>query len=320
MGTHSHPTTKMSAPTHFLTLRDYSTAQIEQLLDMSSKLKDKMKKKEVFRPCDGYSLALLFQKRSTRTRISNEAGFAFLGGHAVFLGKDDIQLGVNESLVDTSRVLGRFHDVILARVFKHDTVQTLAKESGKPVINALCDLYHPLQALADFVTIKEHFGSWKGQTIAWVGDGNNVLHSLMIISAKLGVDMQIAYPKGYEPNAEIKEYSCNLAKENGSKMTFTNNAMEAAKGATIIVTDTWVSMGDEEQKAARLKAFEGYQVNKEMFSVAAPNCKFMHCLPRKPEEVTDDVFYSDRSIVWDEAENRMCTAMAVHCYLLKKEV
>eukprot|EP00013_Stygamoeba_regulata_P030319 CAMPEP_0177648984 /NCGR_PEP_ID=MMETSP0447-20121125/11124_1 /TAXON_ID=0 /ORGANISM="Stygamoeba regulata, Strain BSH-02190019" /LENGTH=309 /DNA_ID=CAMNT_0019151671 /DNA_START=88 /DNA_END=1017 /DNA_ORIENTATION=- len=305
---------------HFLTLRDYSSEEIRQLLEDAKVLKRKVKAKERFRPLEGYSLGMLFEKRSTRTRISNEAGFAFLGGHAVFLSSADIQLGVNESLLDTSRVLGRFHDLILARVYDNATVQTLAKESGKPVINALCNLYHPLQALADVVTIEENLGSIAGKTIAWIGDGNNVIHSLMIIAVKLGANVRIATPKGFETNKEITEYCQAIAGNNGTEIFLTTNPTEAVSGAHLIVTDTWISMGDEAQKEARLKAFEGYQVTRKLCEAAHPDWKFLHCLPRHKEEVDDDVFYCDRSLVWGEAENRMCTAMAVHCFLLGKTV
>ncbi|MCY3411492.1 MAG: ornithine carbamoyltransferase [Candidatus Heimdallarchaeota archaeon] len=294
-----------------LTLADFSPEEITQLLDLSIDLKKKMKAKEIYQPMLGRSMSMIFQKRSTRTRVSTETGIAYLGGHALFLGSDDIQLGKNESLKDTALVLSRFNDIILARVYDHSDVVTLAKEGTVPVINALSDKYHPLQILADYMTIKEKFGKLEGLTISWVGDGNNVLHSIMVTAAKMGMNLRIATPEGYRPLEDVTEIAKSEAEKYGKEFVLTADPLEAVKGAHVIFTDTWISMGQDSEKEARIKAFEGYQVTMEMGSHAAENWVFMHCLPRKPNEVTDEVFYSDRSIVWDEAEARMYTVMAV---------
>eukprot|EP01127_Copromyxa_protea_P006637 TRINITY_DN16645_c0_g1_i1.p1 TRINITY_DN16645_c0_g1~~TRINITY_DN16645_c0_g1_i1.p1 ORF type:complete len:320 (-),score=87.53 TRINITY_DN16645_c0_g1_i1:72-905(-) len=277
-----------------------------------------MKAKEEYRPLVGHSMGMIFQKRSTRTRVSTETGMAYLGGHALFLSSHDIQLGTNENLRDSASVLSRFNDILLARVYGHQDILDLAKYSSVPVINALSDKSHPLQILADLLTIQEQFGSVAGLNIAWVGDGNNVLHSFMEACPKLGINLRIATPNGYNADGDIIEYSKQEASEAGTELLFTANPVEAVAGAHIIVTDTWVSMGQEEEKAERLRAFEGYQVNFELAKHAAPNWRFLHCLPRKQEEVDDEVFYSDRSVVWDEAENRMYTVMAVTLELLGK--
>lgn len=255
---------------------------------------------------------MIFQKRSTRTRVSTETGMSLLGGHALFLGPSDIQLGVNETMRDTASVLSRFNDIVLARVYAHADITELAKYSSVPVINALSDLHHPLQTLADLMALQQHFGEdLTGKTVAWVGDGNNVLHDLMLGSVKMGMNVHIATPKGYEANADILAKTIELSKENNCKVVTTNVADEAVKGADVVVTDTWVSMGQEEEYAKRVKEFAGYQVNLELMAKANPGAVFLHCLPRHPEEVTDEVIYSDASLVFPEAENRMWTVMAV---------
>lgn len=255
---------------------------------------------------------MIFQKRSTRTRVSTETGMSLLGGHALFLGPSDIQLGVNETMRDTASVLSRFNDIILARVYAHADILELAKYSSVPVINALSDLHHPLQTLADLMALQQHFGTdLSGKTVAWVGDGNNVLHDLMLGSVKMGMNVHIATPKGYEADADILAKTIDLSKENNCTVITTNVAEDAVKGADVVVTDTWVSMGQEEEYAKRIKEFEGYQVNAELMGKANPGAVFLHCLPRHPEEVTDEVIYSDASLVFPEAENRMWTVMAV---------
>jgi ornithine carbamoyltransferase len=263
-------------------------------------------------PLLGHSISMIFQKRSTRTRVSTETGMSLLGGHALFLGPSDIQLGVNETMRDTASVLCRFNDMVLARVYAHADVVELAKYSSVPVINALSDLHHPLQTLADLMALQQHFGKdLSGKTVAWVGDGNNVLHDLMLGAVKMGMNVNVATPKGYEPDADIFAKTQVLAKENGVNLMTTTVADEAVKGADVVVTDTWVSMGQEEEYAKRVKDFEGYQVNTKLMGKANPGAVFLHCLPRHPEEVTDEVIYSDASLVFPEAENRMWTVMAV---------
>jgi ornithine carbamoyltransferase len=274
---------------------------------------DKARAAHAPRPLIGCTMSMIFQKRSTRTRVSSETGMSLLGGHALFLGPSDIQLGVNESMRDTSSVLSRFNDVILARVFGHADVVELAKYSRVPVINALSDMHHPLQTLADLMTLQEHFGkeNLAGKTVAWVGDGNNVLHDLALGSAILGMNVNVATPVGYEMNDKILTKTKALAAQHGGKVKTTTVAAEAVKGAHVVVTDTWVSMGQEAEYAKRVKEFSGYQVDNKLMGHADPTAVFLHCLPRHPEEVADEVFYSEKSLVFPEAENRMWTVMAV---------
>jgi ornithine carbamoyltransferase len=287
---------------------------LKGLLDVSHQYKEiySEKSKPLPRPLNGHSVSMIFQKRSTRTRVSTETGMSLLGGHALFLGPSDIQLGVNESMRDTASVLSRFNDIVLARVYAHADILELAKYSTVPVINALSDLHHPLQTLADLMALQQHFGlDLSGKTVAWVGDGNNVLHDLMLGAVKMGMNVHIATPKGYEPNADILAKTMELSKENSCQVVTTNVAADAVKGADVVVTDTWVSMGQEDEYAQRIKEFDGYQVNTELMGKANPGAVFLHCLPRHKEEVTDDVIYSDISLVFPEAENRMWTVMAV---------
>uniref|UniRef100_A0A7S3LD54 ornithine carbamoyltransferase n=1 Tax=Amphora coffeiformis TaxID=265554 RepID=A0A7S3LD54_9STRA len=300
----------------FMSIDQLSKSELQGLLDLSHHYKkiysDKSNSKTLPRPLTGMSMSMIFQKRSTRTRVSSETGMALLGGHALFLGPSDIQLGVNETMRDTASVLGRFNDVVLARVFGHNDVVELAKYSDVPVINALSDLHHPLQTLADLMVLQEHFGKdLSGKTVAWCGDGNNVLHDLMLGSAILGMNVNIATPKGYEPNAAIMQKAKDFAAASGASIMTTTIAADAVKGADVVVTDTWVSMGQEDEYAKRVADFDGYQVNTELMAKANPGAVFLHCLPRHPEEVTDEVIYSKASLVFPEAENRMWTVMAV---------
>ena len=268
-------------------------------------------------------------KRSTRTRASTEAAVATMAGHPLFLGSSDIQLGVNETLYDTSVVISSMVAGIVARVGPHSDVVELAKHSSVPVINALSDSFHPLQTIADYLTIHENFTrstgrimkdsvpglGLEGLKIAWVGDANNVLFDLAIASAKLGVDVAVAAPQGYEIPSAMRELILDnaMAAESGMSLTETTIPEEAVNGADIIVTDTWVSMGQEEEKAKRLKSFEGFQITSELAKRggAKKDWKFMHCLPRHSEEVSDEVFYGPRSLVFPEAENRLYSAIAV---------
>lgn len=293
-----------------LTLKDFTREEIIEFIDDAKDFRDNREQIIKEAPLYGKTLGMIFQKRSTRTRVSTEAAMAELGGHALFLGKDDIQLGVNESLRDTATVLGRMVTGILARVFDHNIVVELAKYANAPVINALSDRYHPLQALADMMTIENHLKAYSGK-IAWVGDGNNVCHSLMISSLKLGMKMAIASPKGYEPNQEITEY-CRGIIDNQDDLIITNNPKEVIENANVIVTDTFISMGEESQKIEKLKQFEGFQVNEDLIMDRADKeYIFMHCLPRHKEEVSDSIFYGKHSVVFEEAENRLHTIASV---------
>jgi len=312
---------------NFLSIDELSNEELRGILDLSKHYKKIYGKGSSVdpttapKPLSGQSLAMIFQKRSTRTRVSTETGANLLGAHGLFLGPTDIQLGANESMRDTARVLGGFNSLVLARVFEHKDIRELAEHSTVPVINALSDLHHPLQTLADLMALEDHFGTdrIRGKTVAWVGDGNNVLHDLMLGAAKVGMNVRIATPKGYDCDANILSKTERLAEENGTREVFTTNvAAEAVDGSDVVVTDTWVSMGQEDEMAKRMEEFAGYEVNAELMARANPGAVFLHCLPRHPEEVTDEVFYSPASLVFPEAENRMWTVMAVMAAQLGK--
>ncbi|KYO40176.1 ornithine transcarbamylase, mitochondrial isoform X1 [Alligator mississippiensis] len=300
-----------------LTLQNYTAEEIKYLLWVASDLKQRIKHKGEYLPLmQGKSLAMIFEKRSTRTRLSTETGFAVLGGHPCFLTTQDIHLGINESLTDTARVLSGMTDAILARVYKQSDLDLLAKEASIPIINGLSDSYHPIQIVADYLTLQEHYGHLNGLTISWIGDGNNVLNSIMMSAAKLGMHLHVATPKSFEPDYRIIKIAEQYSKEYGTKLLLTTDPLEAASGANVLVTDTWISMGQEQEKIERLRAFQGYQITMQTAKAAASDWTFLHCLPRKPEEVDDRVFYSSRSLVFQEAENRKWTIMAVMVSLL----
>lgn len=273
------------------------------------------------RKLTGQTVAMMFSKLSTRTRVSTEAAVVMLGGHPMFLGKNDIQLGVNESLKDTSKVISSMTSCMVARVGPHSDVADLAKYSSVPVINALSNDFHPLQIIADFLTIHESIPRAptesvipKGLKVAWVGDANNVLFDFAIACLKLGVEISVATPRGYSIPQDKVELITSQAKSASTPGVLNQTYVpeEAVKDADIIVTDTWISMGQEEESKKRLKDFAGFQVNNELAKRggAKPDWKFMHCLPRHPEEVADEVFYSPRSLVFPEAENRLWAAVA----------
>ena len=279
----------------------------------------------------GQTIAMTFSKRSTRTRVSTEGAVALMGGHPMFLGKDDIQLGVNESLYDTSVVISSMVSAIVARVGPHGDVAGLAKDSSVPVINALSDLYHPLQIIADYLTIYEAFQASKkpppgslgleGLKIAWVGDANNVLFDLAIGAGKLGVNVAVATPKGYAIPTKMRQI-IEAANSSGATLIETTSPEEAVRDADVLITDTWVSMGMEDEKNRRIQDFAGFQVTSDMAKKggAKSHWKFMHCLPRKPEEVSDEVFYNqERSLVFQEAENRLWAAIsALDAFVVNK--
>ncbi|KAF9932189.1 ornithine carbamoyltransferase [Linnemannia zychae] len=321
---------------HLLTDNDLSPKQLSDVIQNACLFKHQVKvlNQPSGAPLAGKTMALIFSKRSTRTRVATETAVAYLGGHAMFLGSQDIQLGVNETLLDTSKVVSSMVDGIMARVGAHAEIETLAKYSTVPIINALSDLYHPTQILADLMTLHELYtpaGSdphtvaptttLKNLHLAWVGDGNNILHSLMLQLPKVGMHISMATPKGYEPNADILKQAKQNAETHGTKLEVYHDPKEALRDADIIVTDTWISMGQEEEKKQRLASFAGYQLTTELIekSGAKKDWKFLHCLPRKQEEVTDDVFYSPRSHVFQEAENRKWTILACIDQLLVKK-
>ncbi|KAK0732658.1 Aspartate/ornithine carbamoyltransferase [Apiosordaria backusii] len=332
-----------SGPRHLMSISDLSPAEFTRLVLNASSHKKAVKDafaagqvppKPLHGAMTGKTVAMMFSKRSTRTRVSTEAAVQLMGGHPMFLGKDDIQLGVNESLYDTSVVISSMTSCMVARVGPHSDVTGLAASSTVPVINALSSDFHPLQTIADFQTIHESLSSvpspdgsslgLEGLKIAWVGDSNNVLFDLAIASIKMGVDIAVASPTSYGiPDSMRKTI---LAAAEGvakpGKLTETTVPEEAIKDADILVTDTWVSMGQEEEAKKRLKAFAGYQITNELAKRggAKPNWKFMHCLPRHPEEVDDEVFYDkERSLVFPEAENRLWAAVsALEAFVVNK--
>ncbi|KIW05431.1 ornithine carbamoyltransferase, mitochondrial [Verruconis gallopava] len=312
------------APRHLLSIADLTPGELSTLVRNAASHKNSIKSgqipKSLLGSLAGKTVAMTFSKRSTRTRVSTEAAVALLQGHPMFLGSQDIQLGVNESLRDTSVIISSMTSCLVARVGPHSDVEGLAKWSSVPVINALSDLYHPLQTIADYLTIHEVFPSnssasldslgLQGLKIAWVGDSNNVLFDLAIGAAKLGVDLAVASPEEYGIPGSVRQVieSARVASPHkSSKLIETTIPEEAVKDADILVTDTWVSMGQEEEAKTRLKAFEGYQITNELAKRggAKPGWRFMHCLPRHPEEVSDEVFYGDRSLVFQEGENRL---------------
>ncbi|KAL2423337.1 Ornithine carbamoyltransferase, mitochondrial [Exophiala dermatitidis] len=308
-------TSSSSSPRHLLSISNLTPTELSTLVNNATAHKNS-KLPTTWPLRNGLSnqtIALLFSKRSTRTRVSTESAVVAMGGHPMFLGKDDIQLGVNESLYDTSVVISSMVTGIVARVGPHSDIANLAKDSSVPVINALCDTYHPMQIIADFATLTQTFNTpaekLKGLRIAWVGDANNVLFDMCIGARKLGIEMAVATPRGYEIPAKIKK---EIDAAGDGVLFETNSPEEAVKGANVIVTDTWISMGQEAEKAKRILAFEGYQVTEELARKggAAEDWKFMHCLPRHPEEVSDEVFYGKRSLVFPEAQNRLWSAIA----------
>lgn len=326
--------TAASKPRHLMSMADLTPAELAALVRSAAAHKRAVKAgstpAELAASLSGKTVAMMFSKRSTRTRVSTEAAVALMGGHPMFLGKDDIQLGVNESLLDTSRVISSMTSCMVARVGPHSDVTGLAEHSGVPVINALSDDFHPLQAIADFLTIHSAFPSsakeglgLEGVKIAWVGDSNNVLFDMAIAGVKLGADVSVASPAGYGIPAPMRSLIESAASSSPApgKLTETQVPEEAIKDADILVTDTWVSMGQEAEAQKRLKAFAGFQITNDLVKRggAKPDWKFMHCLPRHPEEVADEVFYSPRSLVFEEAENRLWAAVsAIEAFVVNK--
>lgn len=303
----------------FLTVAELSTEQVEGIFELALKLKSNPDDYENALP--NMTMGMIFEKPSLRTRVSFEAGMTQMGGHAIYLGPSDISLGKRESVPDIARTLDRMVDIIMARTFSHDSVITLAEYASIPVINGLSDLHHPCQALADYLTILEKKGTLKGLKLAFVGDGNNVAHSLLECGAKTGVSVTVVCPKGYEPNKEIFEAAFEEGKKMGATMAVTNDWKEGVKGADVVYTDVWASMGQEKEAEERKKIFAPYQVNSELMAAADKEAIFMHCLPaHRGEEVTDEVVESWQSVVFDEAENRLHAQKSLILRLLLGEI
>lgn len=298
---------------HFLSLMDLSRDEFRQLLARAAELKKLHKSGEVIKSLDGKTLAMVFDKSSTRTRVSFEAGMAQLGGTAMFLSPRDMQIGRGEPIEDTARVMSRMVDVVVMRTGKHSNVETFAANSAVPVINALTDMYHPCQLLADMQTYIEHRGDIQGKTVAWIGDGNNVCHSWMNAARQLDFNLVVAAPEGYDPDAALLEACAH-------HVSLTRSPSKAAEDADVVVTDTWASMGQEDEKEDRIRSFAAYMVTREIMASAKPDAVFMHCLPAyRGTEVEAEVIDGPQSVVWDEAENRLHAQKALLEFLLLKK-
>ncbi|WP_438447366.1 ornithine carbamoyltransferase [Gorillibacterium sp. sgz5001074] len=296
----------------FLDLDDYTSEELRYLLDLAIDLKKKQKAGEVYHPLKGKTLGMIFEKSSTRTRVSFEVGMYQLGGHALFLSRNDLQIGRGEPISDTAQVLARYLDGIMIRTFAHTTLTDLAKYANIPVINALTDWSHPCQAMADYQTVLEEKGRLEGLKIAFVGDGNNMAHSLMMGAAKFGMTCAIASPEGYWPADEMTKKSQEVASQTGGHILVTADPKEAIADADIVYTDVWASMGMEEEQKIREKAFAAYQVNEELVRYAKPDYMFLHCLPaHRGEEVSAGVIDGRNSRIFDEAENRLHAQKAI---------
>jgi len=297
---------------HFLTLLDLEPAEANQLIARAIELKRMHKADEIYEPMKNQVLGMIFEKSSTRTRVSFETGMAHFGGHAIFLSPRDTQLGRGEPIEDSARVLSRMVDVIMIRTFEHEKIELFAEYSQVPVINALTDSYHPCQLLADVQAYVEHRGSIQGKTVTYIGDGNNMCHSYINAARLFDFKLNIACPEGYEPDAAI-------LKPAADRVEIIRDPVAASKNADAVVTDVWASMGQEDEQDGRASAFANYQVNAEVMAAAADDAVFMHCLPaHRGEEVTAEVIDGPQSIVWDEAENRLHAQKALLEFLIGK--
>jgi len=303
---------------HFLTIADYTKEELLEILELSRVIKNETKQRIFKDYMPKQVLGMMFEKSSTRTRVSFETGIYQLGGIGMFLSSNDIQLGRGEPMSDTSRVISRMVDMVMIRTFEHSKLEEFAKYSKVPVINGLTDDYHPVQLMADYLTIQEA-GLDKNLVVAYVGDGNNLAHSWLNLASKLGFELRIATPKGYEVRQNVLDKALTFAKQSGAKISISNDPKNAVKGATVVTTDTWVSMGQEDEKEKRVKDFDGYIVDKAMMNTAASNAIFLHCLPAYREyEVSTEVFESSQSLVFEEAENRLHAQKGVMVWLDQK--
>ena len=298
---------------HLLKLSDWSAEEIKEALDLADKLKAEKKAGVEHHILKGKTLGMIFEKSSTRTRVSFEVGIHDLGGNGLFLSSRDLQIGRGEPIEDTARVLSRYVDLIMIRTFEQEKVEKLAEYGSIPIINGLTDYCHPCQVLADLMTIREHKGKIEGLKLCYIGDGNNMTNSLIVGGIKMGMEVAVACPKGYEPDAEIMKW----ANENG-KFTCTDNILEAAKGADVLYTDVWASMGQEAEAEARKKIFKNYQINDGVMAVANDRAMVMHCLPaHRGEEITNEVLEAHANEIFDEAENRLHAQKAVMVLCMK---
>ncbi|MEA3373368.1 MAG: ornithine carbamoyltransferase [Campylobacterota bacterium] len=290
---------------HFLTLKDYSKEEILEIIELGRTIKRRLKAGETKPYMPNKTLAMIFEKSSTRTRVSFETGIFQLGGHGLFLSNRDIHLGRGEPVKDTARVISSMCDMVMIRTFAHSMLEEFAAHSKVPVINGLTDSYHPVQLLADYMTMIEH-GHTDNQIVAYIGDGNNMTHSWLMLAAKLGFELRIATPHGYEVDPSVLEDAYELARHSGAKIIVTNDPHVAVEGATVVTTDTWASMGQEDEKEERLRAFDGFMVDRMIMNRADANAIFLHCLPAyRGQEVSEEVLEGSQSVIFDEAENRL---------------
>ncbi len=299
----------------FLSLADWSRDDLERIFDLTRELKAKQKRGEAHRLLAGKTLGMIFEKSSTRTRVSFEVGMYQLGGHALFLSSGTTQMGRGEPVKDSARVMARYCDGVMIRTYSQAAVEEFARWSETPVINGLTDLYHPCQVMADLFTVGEHKGeSWRDLVYCWIGDGNNMANSWINAAAVFGFELRLATPAGYEPDPEVVA----RAKNQGARLVFTHDPREAADGAQVLNTDVWASMGQEAEQKEREKAFAGFQINADLVRRAAPDCVVLHCLPaHRGEEITDEVIEGPHSIIFDEAENRLHVQKAIMALLMK---
>ncbi|HRX16885.1 MAG TPA: ornithine carbamoyltransferase [Spirochaetota bacterium] len=302
---------------HLLKVTDFSSEEIINLFSLAQSLKAAQKKGKKHHLLKGKVLGMIFEKSSTRTRVSFETGIYHLGGTGLFLGKNDLQIGRGEPISDTAAVLSRYLDGIMIRTFEHSKAEDFAKYGSIPVINGLTDDYHPCQALTDYFTMFEKLSKFKGTKLAYIGDGNNMAHSLMLCGAMLGVNVSIASPADYAPNQGITDEARSIAAKNGSEIVITESMDEAAKNADVLYTDVWASMGQEDEAEKRAKSFDGYCISIDLIKKNAPEAYVMHCLPaHRGEEITAEVLDSDHSIIFDEAENRLHVQKAIMTVLM----
>ena len=303
----------------FINLEDFTSEELSALIDYTFELKSKVRNNEEIDIMKNKTMVMYFSKPSLRTRLSFEIGMKKLGGDAFVLKQDEIILGQRESIEDSANVISRYCDLIMIRTFAHSDVEDFAKYSKVPVINALTDLSHPCQIMADLFTMKEHFGKLKGLTLTYIGDGNNVCNSLLTGCTSLGVNIKVGVPKGYEPDAKTIEAAKNIAKNTGCSVDIVNDVKEAVSGSDVVYTDVWASMGQEKEKEERLNVFKGFTFTKELFALANKGAIALHCLPaHKGEEISEEVFNMNSQYIYEEAENRMHAQMAIMSSIVKE--
>lgn len=305
---------------HYLSPTDINVKETNEIIEMGLDIKNKIKQKKEYKPFKDLILAMIFEKSSTRTRVSFEAGFKKLGGSTIFLSSKDIQLGRGESIQDTAKVISSYTDIIMIRTFEHQRLIDFSSCSSVSVVNGLSNLLHPCQTLSDMLTIKEHFGSLNKLKLAYVGDGNNMANSLLLHCAMLGIDIAIACPEDFSPSGIVVKQAYEISQMTHSNITLTDDLIKAIKGANIVYTDVWASMGQEEQKEKKHSILKSYQVNENLCSFADERYIFMHCLPaHRGEEVTQEIIDGKHSVVFTQAENRLYAQMAIIFNLLNKE-